>query len=352
MLNSTRFKGWLPATCAIAASLALAGCGSQSNASRDQIRVVGSSTVYPFAKVVAADFARANPSFKSPIIETNGTGGGMKLFCGGIGPQFPDIEDASRRITKAEFEQCQQNGVKDVIEIQVGIDGIAFAANKAGPELALTPVDVYKAIAANPFGKPNTAKTWQDVNPRFPPVPIMVYGPATISGTRDALKELILVKGCESDAATKALKDTAKEKFDAICGDLRTDGAYADTSDNYNLIVQKIGTNPQAVGIFGYSYLEGNLDKLKALTMGGVVPTYDTISNFTYPGARPLYIYVKKAHLDAIPGLKEFVGQWAKSWSKDGPLAKQGLIVMPADKLAASAKAASEFPSLDAANLK
>ena len=253
MLNSTRFKGWLPATCAIAASLALAGCGSQSNASRDQIRVVGSSTVYPFAKVVAADFARANPSFKSPIIETNGTGGGMKLFCGGVGPQFPDIEDASRRITKAEFEQCQQNGVKDVIEIQVGIDGIAFAANKAGPELALTPVDVYKAIAANPFGKPNTAKTWQDVNPRFPPVPIMVYGPATISGTRDALQELILDKGCASDLATSELKKSDPDKFSKICGELRTDGAYADTSDNYNLIVQKHDTNPQEDGIFGYS---------------------------------------------------------------------------------------------------
>jgi phosphate transport system substrate-binding protein len=180
----------------------------------------------------------------------------------------------------------------------------------------------------------------------------MVYGPATISGTRDALKELILVKGCETDAPTKALKDSNKEKFDAICGDLRTDGAYADTSDNYNLIVQKIGTNPQAVGIFGYSYLESNLDKLKALTMGGVVPTYDTISNFTYPGARPLYIYVKKAHLEAIPGLKEFVAEWAKSWGKDGPLAKQGLIVMPADKLAANAKAVSEFPSLNGAELK
>lgn len=346
MRNSIKLAA-ASAVCAL-----LAGCGGGQNATRDQVRVVGSSTLYPFAKVISADFAKDNSAFKAPIVETNGTGGGMKLFCAGVGPQTPDIANASRRIKKSEFEDCQKNGVTDVTEIQVGIDGIAFATGTNGPALALTPTDVYKAIAANPFGKPNTTKTWKDVNPAYPAIPIMVYGPATISGTRDALKELILVKGCESDAATKALKDTAKEKFDAICGDLRTDGAYADTSDNYNLIVQKIGTNPQAVGIFGYSYLEGNLDKLKALTMGGVVPTYDTISNFTYPGARPLYIYVKKAHLDAIPGLKEFVGQWAKSWGKDGPLAKQGLIVMPADKLAASAKAASEFPSLDAANLK
>jgi phosphate transport system substrate-binding protein len=348
VMTRTSFK--LAAASALCALLA--ACGSGQNATRDQVRAVGSSTVYPFAKIVAANFAKDNAGFKAPIVETNGTGGGLKLFCAGVGPQHPDVADASRRIKKAEFEECQKNGVTDISEIQVGIDGIAFATGTTGPVLALTPVDVYKAIAANPFGKPNTAKTWKDVNPAFPATPIQVYGPATISGTRDALKELILVKGCETDAATKALKDSNKEKFDAICGDLRTDGAYADTSDNYNLIVQKIGTNPQAEGIFGYSYLESNLDKLKALTMGGVSPTYETISNFTYPGARPLFIYVKKAHLEAIPGLKEFVAEWAKSWGKDGPLAKQGLIVMPADKLAASAKAASEFPSLNGADLK
>jgi len=331
--------------------LALAACGGQQTASRDQIRVVGSSTVYPFAKVVAADFAKNNSQFKSPIIETNGTGGGMKLFCGGVGPQFPDIEDASRRMEPDEFKTCQANNVKDVVEIQVGIDGIAFADNKSGPELALTPVDVYKAIAANPFGKPNTTKTWKDVNPKFPAVPIMVYGPATISGTRDALKELILQKGCETDPATKALKDTDKEKFSKICGDLRTDGAYADTSDNYNLIVQKLGTNPQAVGIFGYSYLESNADKLKGLTMNGVMPTYDSIADFSYPGARPLFIYVKKAHVGAIPGLKEFLATWMADWGKDGPLAKQGLIVMPADVMAKNAKIAQDLTPLTADQL-
>lgn len=352
MHTSNRFRRWLSATCVLATSLALAGCGSQSGSSRDQIRVVGSSTVYPFAKVVAADFAKTNPSFKSPIIETNGTGGGMKLFCGGVGPQFPDVEDASRRITKAEFEQCQQNGVKDVVEIQVGIDGIAFAANKAGPDLALTPEDVYKAIAANPYGKPNTAKTWQDVNPSFPAVPIMVYGPATISGTRDALKELILDKGCEADLATKQLKDSDPDKFSKICGELRTDGAYADTSDNYNLIVQKLDTNPQAVGIFGYSYLESNADKLKGLTMKGVTPTYDSIANFTYPGARPLFIYVKKAHVGAIPGLKQFVEAWTKDWGKDGPLAKAGLIVMPQEQAEKNAKIAADLTPLDPSGLE
>lgn len=347
MKNSIRFVT-LAATSAL-----LASCGGShsSGGSRDQIRAVGSSTVLPFAKLVAEQFAK-DGKFKAPIIEGNGTGGGMKLFCAGVGAQHPDIEDASRRMKKSEWEECEKNGVKDVAEIQVGIDGIAFANAKAGPAMALTPVDVYKAIAANPFGKPNTAKTWKDVNPALPAEPIMVYGPATISGTRDALKELILTKGCETDAATKALKDTDKTKHDAICGDIRSDGAYADTSDNYNLIVQKLEANAQAVGIFGYSYLEGNADKLKPLTMNGIVPTYETIANFTYPGARPLYIYVKKAHVAAIPGLKEYVAAWTAAWGKDGPLAKAGMIVMPDDVLAKNAKVAADLTQLDASQLK
>ena len=336
----------------MAASAALAACGSNNagNQTRDSIRAVGSSTVLPFAKLVSEQFAKDNSQFKAPIVEGNGTGGGMKLFCAGIGAQFPDIEDASRRMKKSEFDECQKNGVKDVAEIQVGIDGIAFASAKAGPDMALTPEDVYKAIAANPFGKPNTAKTWHDVNPKLPDEPILVYGPATISGTRDALKELILTKGCETDAATKAM--TEKIKKDAVCGDLRTDGAYADTSDNYNLIVQKLESNPKAVGIFGYSYLASNSDKLKPLTMNGVVPSYQSIADFTYPGARPLFIYIKKAHVGAIPGLAEYVGEWTKLWGKDGPLSKAGMIVMPDDKLASNGKIAQDLTPLDASSLK
>ncbi|MBS0481182.1 MAG: substrate-binding domain-containing protein [Proteobacteria bacterium] len=334
------------------ATAMLAACGGGQSASRDQIRAVGSSTVLPFAKLVSEQFAKANSGFKAPIVEGNGTGGGMKLFCGGVGAQFPDVEDASRRIKKSEYEDCVKNGVKDVVEIQVGIDGIAFANAKQGPAMALTPVDVYKAIAANPFGKPNTAKTWHDVNPALPAVPITVYGPATISGTRDALKELILFKGCDSDPAMKALKDSDKEKHEKVCGELRSDGAYADTSDNYNLIVQKLEANSQAVGIFGYSYLESNADKLKGLTMGGVTPSYATIADFTYPGARPLYIYVKKAHVGAVPGLKEFVGTWPTLWGKDGALAKAGMIVMPDDLLAKNAKLAQDLTPLDPSTLK
>ena len=218
--------------------------------------------------------------------------------------------------------------------------------------MALTPVDVYKAIAANPFGKLNTAKTWKDVNPALPALPIMVYGPATISGTRDALKELILFKGCDTDPAMKALKDSDKDKHDKVCGELRSDGAYADTSDNYNLIVQKLESNPQAVGIFGYSYLESNADKLQGLTMGGVAPSYASIADFSYPGARPLYIYVKKAHIGAVPGLAEFVATWPKLWGKDGALAKAGMIVMTDDLQAKNAKVAADMTLLDPSGLK
>lgn len=340
------------ACCALAGSLALAGCGSQGSASRDQIRSVGSSTVYPFAKVVSEAFAKSAPNTKSPIIESTGTGAGMKLFCGGVGAQFPDVENASRRMKKAEFDECQAAGVKDITEIQVGLDGVAFAEATGGAGMALTPELVYKALAKTPYGKPNTAKTWKDVDPSLPAEPILVYGPPSTSGTRDALKELILVKGCDANPEMKALKDSDSKKHDAVCGTVREDGAYVDSGENDNLIVQKIEANPKAIGIFGYSYLEENAGRLKGLTMGGVTPTYETISNFTYPGARPLYIYIKKAHLKAIPGLQAYATQWSKMWGKGGPLAKAGMVVAPDDVLAASAKAAAEMPSLDGASLK
>jgi phosphate transport system substrate-binding protein len=347
----TRFAPRLTVAAALASAALLAGCGQQAT-SREQIRAVGSSTVYPFAKAVADSLARSNTAFKSPIIESTGTGAGMKLFCGGVGVQFPDIANASRRMKKSEYDECAKNGVDKIAEIQVGLDGIAFAEAKGGPGFALTPADVYKALAANPFGKPNAAKTWKDVNPAFPAEPILVYGPPSTSGTRDALKELILTKGCETDPAMKALKDSDKTKHDAICGDVRSDGAYVDAGENDILIVQKLEANPKAIGIFGFSYLEENANRLNGLTMSGVTPTYASISDFSYPGARPLYIYVKAAHLDAIKGLREFVAEWAKSWGKDGLLAKQGMVVSPADVQAASAKTASAMTPLDPATLK
>jgi len=335
-----------------AACTLLAACGGSQSGSRDQIRAVGSSTVYPFAKAIADSLARSNADLKSPIIESTGTGAGMKLFCAGVGAAHPDIENASRRMKASEYADCAKNGVDKIVEIQVGLDGVAFAEANGGPGIALTQADVYKALAANPFGKPNTAKLWSDVNPALPKELILVYGPPSTSGTRDALKELILMKGCDTDPAMKALKDSNKDQHDKICGEVRSDGAYVDSSENDNLIVQKLEANPKAIGIFGYSYLEENADKLRGLTMNGVVPSYASISDFSYPGARPLYIYVKAAHLTAIKGLKEFVAEWAKSWGVDGLLAKQGMVVAPTDVQAASTKIASEMTLLDPAQLK
>lgn len=340
------------ALTALSASLMLAACGGTQNTAREQIRAVGSSTVYPFAKAVSGSLAQTNTEFKSPIIEATGTGAGMKLFCAGVGVQHPDIANASRRMKASEYEDCAKNGVKDVIEVQVGLDGIAFAEAKNGIGIALTQVDVYKALAANPFGKPNTAKLWSDVNPALPDLPILVYGPPSTSGTRDALKELILVKGCETDPAMKALKETDKEQHEKVCSEVRNDGAYVDSGENDNLIVQKLEANPKAIGVFGFSYLEENADKLKGLTMSGVMPTYASIADFSYPGARPLYIYVKSAHITAIKGLKEFLAEWAKSWGRDGLLAKQGMVVSPDDVQAANAKIVTELTLLDPTKLK
>jgi phosphate transport system substrate-binding protein len=336
------------------ASAALAACGGSgtSGGAREQIRAVGSSTVYPFSTAVAEAFTKANAGFKSPIIESTGTGAGMKLFCAGVGVSFPDIENASRRIKKSEYEECAKNGVKDIVEIQVGLDGIAFAEATGGPGFALTPVDVYKAIAEKPFGKPNTAKTWKDVNPSLPALPITVYGPPKTSGTRDALAELILEKGCDSDPAMKALKDSDKDQHKAICTSVRTDGAYVEQGENDNLIVQKLAANPNVVGIFGYSFLEENTDKLKGIPLSGVIPTYAAITDFSYPGARPLYIYIKAAHLKSIRGLREFAAEYASAWGPDGYLKKKGMVISSDAVRAQNAEIVKAMTLLDPSTLK
>lgn len=333
-------------------SLALAACGGGGgDKARDSIRVVGSSTVYPFATAVA-EAAAKNAGIKSPVIESTGTGAGMKLFCAGVGTAHPDVENASRRMKKSEFEDCVKNGVKDIVEVQIGLDGIAFASAKGGITMPLTVSDVYKALAANPYGKPNTAKTWKDVNPAFPATPISVYGPPSTSGTRDALAELILTKGCEADPAMKALKDSDKDKHKKLCTEVRTDGAYVEQGENDNLIVQKIAENKNAVGVFGFSFLEENMSTLQGLTMGGVTPTYASVSDFTYPGARPLYIYVKAAHLKPIKGLGEYVAEFAKSWGPDGLLKGRGMVVAPEDVRAKNAEVVAKMTLLDGAQLK
>lgn len=315
------------------ASLTLAGCENQAGGagggdSRDQIRIVGSSTVFPFAKAVAENFVTAG-SFKAPVLESTGTGAGMSLFCAGVGAATPDIENASRRMKASEFELCQKNGVTDIVEINIGIDGIAVAQSKEGPSFALTPEQIYKAIAAKPFGKENTNKKWSDIDSSLPSIPISVYGPPSTSGTRDALTELIMEVGCKTDPATKALKDSNKDEYEAICHEIRSDGAYLDAGENDNLIVQKLKANPNTVGIFGYSFLEENLDTVRGIAISGVEPAYDAIASGKYPGARPLYIYVKKQHVGVIPGIQEFVTEFVKAGTTDGYLVKAGLIASP-----------------------
>ncbi len=339
---------------AAVATMVLAACGDAGSGggARDSIRAVGSSTVYPFAKAVAENFVRSNPDYKSPLIESTGTGGGMKLFCSGVGADTPDISNASRRMKASEFADCQENGVTDVIEIQVGLDGIAFASAQGGITMNLTPQIVYEALAASPYGGEQTTQTWADVDPSLPAEPILVYGPPSTSGTRDALKELVLEAGCKSNPDMKALKESDEDRYDQVCTEVRSDGLYVDQGEQDNLIVQKIENNSKAVGVFGYSYLEENADKVQGLPMNGVDPTYENISTFAYPGARPLFIYVKKAHLDAIPGLKEFLAEWTTMWNKDGPLAKIGLVASPDETMAKSTAAALEYVTLDGAELK
>ncbi|PHR21315.1 MAG: phosphate ABC transporter substrate-binding protein [Sphingopyxis sp.] len=317
-----------------AASLALSACQDQASGgqggTRSEIRIVGSSTVFPFAKAVAEQFS-VNGSNPSPILESTGTGGGMNLFCAGVGADTPDIENASRRIKASELELCQSNGVTEVVEVQIGIDGIAIAQANNGPSFSLTPVQIYKAIAERPFGKENNAKNWSDIDPTLPNFAINVYGPPSTSGTRDALTELIMEVGCITDPETKALKESNKTEFEAICHEVRADGAYVDAGENDNLIVQKLKANPNSIGIFGYSFLEENLDSVRGIPVSGVNPTYDAIASGEYPGARPLYIYLKKQHVGVIPGLKEYVLEFLNAGTRDGYLVKAGLIASPDD---------------------
>ena len=333
-------------------SFALASCDPSGGAeARRHVWAVGSSTVYPFAKAVAEKFSDHHAGFKSPLIEATGTGGGFKLFCAGVGAQHPDIANASRRIKRSEYSLCAKNGVKRMVELQIGLDGIAFAKSQKGVQFPLTEFDIYRALAASPFGTAQTTKTWKDVNPALPAEPIEVYGPPSTSGTRDALADLILTRGCDVDPAMRNLARTKPEQHRRLCTTIREDGAYVDSGENDNLIVQKIEANPKALGIFGYSFLEQNRDKVSASSINGVVPTYETIANQTYPGARPLFLYIKSAHLKVIPGLNDFIAEFASAWGDTGYLKKQGLVVSSSRIQAQAAASVSELKPLDSSTL-
>ncbi len=342
--------------CAVLPVVALvAACNSGGNGAANnaagQIKIVGSSTVYPFTTAVAEEFQRANPG-SSVIVESTGTGGGIKLFCGGIGDQFPDAVNASRAMKPSEHADCVKNGAKNVIELPVGIDGLTLIQGKGGVDLNLTVTDIYKALAANPFGKPNTAQTWRDVNPSLPPIKIRVLGPPPTSGTRDSFAELILEKGCDSDPAMEALKKSNADQHKQICTKIREDGAFVEAGENDNLLVQKVAGAPGTLGVLGFSFLDDNADKVKPVPIAGVLPTDVTIADLTYPGSRKMYVYFKGEHITAKPMIKTFIEAYSKAWGKGGPLEKRGLVPLSSTDASAATAQATALTPLDASTLK
>ncbi|MGD9367676.1 MAG: PstS family phosphate ABC transporter substrate-binding protein [Desulfobacteraceae bacterium] len=331
------FKKALLLTGAVAMVLVGMTGMAAAGSARNYISIVGSSTVYPFATVVAEQFGKTT-AFKTPKIESTGSGGGLKLFAAGVGVEHPDITNASRRIKKSEFEKCMKNGVNGIVEVKIGYDGIVMANSKKAKVMKLSRKDVYLALAKNvpdPKGGektiPNPYKTWKDVNPNLPNIKIEVLGPPPTSGTRDAFVELAMEGGAKKFAWIKAMKKKDKKAYKALCHTIREDGAYIEAGENDNLIVQKLAANPDAMGIFGFSFLDQNTDKIQGSVVDGVAPTFDAIADGQYPVSRPLFFYVKKAHVDTIPGIREYLNEFTseKAWGPDGYLAEKGMIPMP-----------------------
>lgn len=320
-----------------------------AQAARDYINVVGSSTVYPFSTVVAERFGKTT-QFKTPKVESTGSGGGLKLFCQGVGVQFPDITNASRRIKASEIQLCADNGVTEVVEVLIGYDGIVIGNSTEANQMVLSRKDLFLALAKevpNPNGTPtlieNPYMTWKDVNPALPNRKIEVLGPPPTSGTRDAFAELGLEGGCKkidwiaelknkSKAAAKAgdnkLSKDLKNQYKTVCHTVREDGAYVEAGENDNLIVQKLNANPNALGIFGFSFLDQNADKIQGTKIDGFDPTFESIAEGSYPVSRPLYFYVKKAHVGVIPGITEYLTEFTsnKAFGEEGYLTEKGMI--------------------------
>ncbi|MBN9315028.1 MAG: substrate-binding domain-containing protein [Devosia sp.] len=320
------------AVFASAAVIALAA-GLGAAAARDQIQVAGSSTVLPYAKIVAESFGEAFPDFKTPVVESGGSGAGIKQFCEGVGEDKIDIANSSRAMKKEELETCKANGVADVEEVKIGYDGIVFASDIAGPDFAFTPADLYKALAAkvvvdgklvdNPYTK------WSEVNAAFPAWDIAAYIPGEKHGTREVFETKLLDAGCDKDAlkaAGVADADVAK-----TCVAVRKDGKAVDIDGDYTETLARIDSNKTGIGVFGLAFYENNADKLKVATVGGVAPSTETISSGEYPVSRPLFFYVKKAHIGVIPGLKEYVEFFLSDdmIGPDSPLAQYGLVAAP-----------------------
>lgn len=319
----------------------LAATTNLQAAGRDSITVVGSSTVYPFSTVVAERFGKST-AFNTPKIESTGTGGGMKLFCAGVGIDTPDMSNASRRMKKSEFDKCQSNGVDSVTEVLVGYDGIVFANSAESKQMTISRKELFLALAKEVPAKDgseklvaNPYKTWNEINSSLPATKIEVLGPPPTSGTRDAFAELVLEGGCKQFSWIKAIKKQDKKKFKSICHSVREDHAYIEAGENDNLIVQKLEANPNAFGVFGFSFLDQNADKLQGSKVDGVEPTFEGIADGSYPVSRPLYFYVKNAHAGKIPGILEFLTEFTSeaAMGEDGYLTDKGLIPLSEDKL-------------------
>jgi phosphate transport system substrate-binding protein len=310
---------------AVAVAAAVAPAAAQS---RSQIRIVGSSTVFPYTQAVAEQFAgmTGNPA---PVVESTGTGGGMQIFCEGVGPNTPDITGASRAMKQSEHEACVTNGVDSVTEVLIGYDGLSIAQSADGPDFDLSKAQIYLALAsevpvdgqivANPY------KNWSEIDPSLPDEPIQVFGPPPTSGTRDAFVELVMLEGCATFPEVEALDEARREE---VCSRMRQDGPFIEAGENDNLIVQRLQADEHALGIFGYSFLFENSDSLKAAAIDGVLPGEDTIASGDYAIARPLYVYIKNAHRGVIPGLEEFVAEYVSddAFGPDGYLPERGLI--------------------------
>jgi len=317
----------------LVASMLIAVGAAHAQSARDYVSIVGSSTVYPFSTVVAEQFGRTT-DFRTPTIESTGSGGGFKLFCGGVGVEHPDITNASRRIKESEVKNCAANGVSGIIEVKIGYDGIVLANDRSALEMSFTARDIFLALAkqvpdpANP-GRliDNPYRLWSEIRGDLPDVEIEVLGPPPTSGTRDAFLELVMEPGCDELPGIAALDGNAKT---ATCHTIREDGAYVEAGENDNLIVQKLQANPAALGIFGYSFLDQNSDRVRGSRIAGVAPDFDSIADGSYPVSRPLYIYVKKAHLGSVPGLDEFLREFTSesAWGEFGYISDKGLIPM------------------------
>ena len=324
-----------------AAVLGLAG----SAEARDQIRVVGSSTVFPFATAVAEQFGNKT-GMATPVVESTGTGGGLKLFCAGIGEQHPDITNASRRIKASEVEQCAASGAKEITEVQIGYDGIVLANSKDSERMSVTVPQIWMALAKEvPVDgeiKANPYQNWSEIDASLPDAKIEVLGPPPTSGTRDAFVELVMDVGCSEFPEIEALDDDAKAQ---VCQTMREDGAFIEAGENDNLIVQKLEANPEALGIFGFSFLDQNMDQLQGSVINGAEPTFENIADGTYPVSRSLYFYVKNAHVGTVPGIEEYVAEFTseEAFGPDGYLADKGLIPLHDDEREAVREAATSF---------